>query len=288
VIEVIQGTIETVKLPEQVDVIVSEWMGYFLLRESMLDSVLVARDRFLKPGGAMYPSHARILMAPIRTNLTESRGAEYARALDEWGAFVADVKAYYDVDMSCVTPDFDVRVEGWPRGRACGVSQDGPRCSLNLCPSAHPLPALVHPTPSSRPLPPTTLLPALQREQRDYCVNTASWTDVHPGQMLGHAAVLKEYDLGQVSLEEIKAPLHSTFSLPVARSGPIQGFVGFFDTSFRGSPQNPAHVRRRAGVRAAQPATALCCPLARRSQPSKPSTANPHYQHSTPCRRRWF
>ena len=29
----------------QVDVIVSEWMGYALLFESMLDSVLVARDR---------------------------------------------------------------------------------------------------------------------------------------------------------------------------------------------------------------------------------------------------
>jgi hypothetical protein len=38
VVEVIQGTIETIELPEQVDVIISEWMGYFLLRESMLDS----------------------------------------------------------------------------------------------------------------------------------------------------------------------------------------------------------------------------------------------------------
>lgn len=29
----------------QVDVIVSEWMGYTLLFETMLDSVLYARDR---------------------------------------------------------------------------------------------------------------------------------------------------------------------------------------------------------------------------------------------------
>jgi hypothetical protein len=42
--------------------------GYFLLRESMLDSVLVARDKFLKPGGALYPSHARMFLAPIRSN----------------------------------------------------------------------------------------------------------------------------------------------------------------------------------------------------------------------------
>lgn len=29
--------------------IISEWMGYALLYESMLDSVLIARDRFLRP-----------------------------------------------------------------------------------------------------------------------------------------------------------------------------------------------------------------------------------------------
>jgi len=38
-------------LPEKVDIIVSEWMGYFLLYESMLNSVLVARDKFLKEDG---------------------------------------------------------------------------------------------------------------------------------------------------------------------------------------------------------------------------------------------
>ncbi len=30
----------------KVDVLVSEWMGYFLLYENMLPSVLVARDRY--------------------------------------------------------------------------------------------------------------------------------------------------------------------------------------------------------------------------------------------------
>lgn len=58
VIEVLQQKIEDVQLPEKVDIIVSEWMGYMLLRESMLDSVIVARDRWLKPGGALYPSKA--------------------------------------------------------------------------------------------------------------------------------------------------------------------------------------------------------------------------------------
>lgn len=77
VIKVIQGVIETVNIPEKVDIIISEWMGYFLLRESMLDSVLIARDKFLKPGGALYPSHARLYFAPIRSGQTQQRLAEF-------------------------------------------------------------------------------------------------------------------------------------------------------------------------------------------------------------------
>ena len=76
-IKVIQGTMETVELPEPVDIIISEWMGYFLLRESMLDSVLYARDKYLRPGGAMYPSHARLYLAPLRTNSTQQRLHEF-------------------------------------------------------------------------------------------------------------------------------------------------------------------------------------------------------------------
>ena len=39
IVEVLQSTMEEVQLPSKVDIIVSEWMGYLLLRESMLDSV---------------------------------------------------------------------------------------------------------------------------------------------------------------------------------------------------------------------------------------------------------
>ena len=47
----LKGRLETLKIPEKVDIIVSEWMGYFLLYESMFDSVIYARDNYLKPGG---------------------------------------------------------------------------------------------------------------------------------------------------------------------------------------------------------------------------------------------
>jgi hypothetical protein len=39
----------------QVDIIISEWMGYALLYESMLDTVLVARDKWLNPDGIIMP-----------------------------------------------------------------------------------------------------------------------------------------------------------------------------------------------------------------------------------------
>jgi len=55
-IELIKGKVEEVELPVQkVDIICSEWMGYFLLYESMLDTVLFARDKWLKTGGLLLP-----------------------------------------------------------------------------------------------------------------------------------------------------------------------------------------------------------------------------------------
>ena len=51
-----------------VDVIVSEWMGYGLLYESMLESVLFARDKFLKEGGVVFPSSAEIYIVPFMGN----------------------------------------------------------------------------------------------------------------------------------------------------------------------------------------------------------------------------
>lgn len=40
-------------------------MGYFLLYESMLDTVLDARDRYLKPGGLIFPDNAKLYVAAI-------------------------------------------------------------------------------------------------------------------------------------------------------------------------------------------------------------------------------
>lgn len=48
---------------QKFDVIVSEWMGYFLLLENMLRSVIVARDNLLNAGGMMIPSNANMYLS---------------------------------------------------------------------------------------------------------------------------------------------------------------------------------------------------------------------------------
>lgn len=69
-ISVIKGTIEDIELPvKEVDIIISEWMGFYLLHESMLESVLFARDKWLSRDGIMVPSQAILYIAPV--NMTD-------------------------------------------------------------------------------------------------------------------------------------------------------------------------------------------------------------------------
>jgi len=65
-ITVINGKVEEIELPVQkVDVIISEWMGYFLLYEGMLDSVLWARDKWMAKDGLMFPDRAVLYLTAI-------------------------------------------------------------------------------------------------------------------------------------------------------------------------------------------------------------------------------
>jgi histone-arginine methyltransferase CARM1 len=61
---IIHGKVEEIELPEKVDVIISEPIGFLLVHERMLESYVVARDRFLAPNGIMYPSSGSIFVAP--------------------------------------------------------------------------------------------------------------------------------------------------------------------------------------------------------------------------------
>lgn len=64
-IEFIRDDSRNARLHEQADVIVSEVIGHLVVEENMLDSVLDARDRFLKPGGKLIPSTAAMYFVPV-------------------------------------------------------------------------------------------------------------------------------------------------------------------------------------------------------------------------------
>ncbi|XP_063962958.1 histone-arginine methyltransferase CARM1-like isoform X2 [Lytechinus pictus] len=63
-ITVVPGKVEEVTIPEQVDLIVSEPMGYMLFNERMLESFLHAK-KWLKPGGKMFPTQGDVHIAPF-------------------------------------------------------------------------------------------------------------------------------------------------------------------------------------------------------------------------------
>eukprot|EP00210_Caulerpa_lentillifera_P009366 g8929.t1 len=89
-ITIIKAKIEDLVLPvDSVDIIISEWMGYFLFYESMLDTVLFARDKWLKPGGILLPDKAALFLCGVEDG-------EYKQERIEFWSNV------YGFDMSCI------------------------------------------------------------------------------------------------------------------------------------------------------------------------------------------
>ncbi|MGA9161911.1 MAG: 50S ribosomal protein L11 methyltransferase [Actinomycetota bacterium] len=79
IVRVLHGDVVDIELPERVDVIVSEWLGGFGIDEGMLAPVIAARDRWLKPGGAMIPN-----------SVTAWAGLVHDRHLGETVGFLRD------------------------------------------------------------------------------------------------------------------------------------------------------------------------------------------------------
>lgn len=64
-IVIINEMVEKMKLPEKVDIIISEPIGFLLVHERMLETYVVARERWLKPGGLMMPTVGDIVLSPF-------------------------------------------------------------------------------------------------------------------------------------------------------------------------------------------------------------------------------
>lgn len=65
-IEFIANDVATVdEIPQQADVLVSECIGSALVNTTMIERVLAARQRFLKPGGIMIPMLGELVACPV-------------------------------------------------------------------------------------------------------------------------------------------------------------------------------------------------------------------------------
>ena len=112
VVTVLRGRMEEVELPEKVDVIVSEWMGYFLLRETMVTSVLHARDKWLQPNGVLYPSSVRLLLGELRdAEFVAAREAETVEAMESWDELTGELEQRYDLRFGALREPMEVEHE---------------------------------------------------------------------------------------------------------------------------------------------------------------------------------
>ncbi|KAI8973800.1 S-adenosyl-L-methionine-dependent methyltransferase [Mycotypha africana] len=106
-IEVINAKIEDPDLPiPQVDTIISEPIGVLLFHERMLESYIYARDHYLKPGGALFPSKGNIYLAPFTDATLWSETMAKARFWEQ--------KSFYDIDLSSLYKEARDEMFGMP------------------------------------------------------------------------------------------------------------------------------------------------------------------------------
>lgn len=98
VIEVIHQKVEDFVLPNNVkaDILISEWMGFYLFHESMLDSIIHARDSLLRADGLILPAKATLFLVPVNMD------AMYKDKFEFW-------KDVYGFDYSPLIPSVIVK-----------------------------------------------------------------------------------------------------------------------------------------------------------------------------------
>ncbi|KAG0350728.1 hypothetical protein BGZ54_003665, partial [Gamsiella multidivaricata] len=97
-VEVIQAKIEDPEVDApKVDTIISEPIGVLLVHERMIESFIYARDKFLKPGGHLFPNKGTMYLAPFTDAglFTETMGR--ARFWEQ--------TTFHGVDLTPLYPD---------------------------------------------------------------------------------------------------------------------------------------------------------------------------------------
>ncbi|EDV23439.1 uncharacterized protein TRIADDRAFT_1535, partial [Trichoplax adhaerens] len=90
-IQIVKGRIEEIEIPEPIDMIISEPMGYMLFNERMLETFLHAK-KWLKSDGLIFPTIANLYFAPFSD---ESLYIEQSCKANFWHQ-----RAFYGIDLT--------------------------------------------------------------------------------------------------------------------------------------------------------------------------------------------
>ncbi|KAI8142652.1 S-adenosyl-L-methionine-dependent methyltransferase [Fennellomyces sp. T-0311] len=106
-VQVINAKIEDpdLRIPK-VDTIVSEPIGVLLFHERMLESYIYARDHYLKPGGALFPSKGNIFLAPFTDATLWSETMAKARFWEQ--------QSFYGINLTSLYKDARDEMFGMP------------------------------------------------------------------------------------------------------------------------------------------------------------------------------
>lgn len=122
-----QGLSGDIRLPEKVDVIVSETLGSFALDENTLPTLIDARRRFLKKGGVIIPQSLTLFVAPATSTSRKkvqsipvthlmakpvSRVVDFTTATDPTFTFETTFKVTHDGMLSGFAGWFDLCLLG--------------------------------------------------------------------------------------------------------------------------------------------------------------------------------
>lgn len=99
---VIGKPIQKAELPiKKFDVVVSEWMGPALYQENIIDMFLYARDKYLKPGGALLPDRGSIYVCGFKSDTNGFNGYKTLEYVDPQN-IVTDDYVIHNVDFTTV------------------------------------------------------------------------------------------------------------------------------------------------------------------------------------------
>lgn len=155
----------------------------------MLDSVIRARNRWLKPEGSMFPSHATMYFAAISyEDDREGKVGELESSMKEWRSFSQDMKRLYNVDVSVLNGTY-------------------------------------------------------AKEQEDYYLYSALWTELRIEHIVGHAVIVKRLDLLTCTLKDAEGVEQVDYSFDMPFPVAVSGFASWFTVDFNGSPAMPVKKR---------------------------------------------